>query len=236
MSTTNETSAIDQAFEALKTYDAGSSRAALLPIDEAVVAAMKNEPARAKLETRLAAVLAADVPAVAKAYVCGKLRLIGGPASVPALAGLLGDPSRSHAARNALEAMPCAEAVVALRNSLAKLSGLPKVGVMASLGVRRDAASVPDLKALLRDGDAQVAGAAAAALGEIGTAEAGEALREFLPGAVGSLRAITADACLACAERLKAGGNEAAARALRNLLTTADQPEYIRAAAKRGKD
>ncbi len=236
MSTNSETRAIDQAFEALKTYDAGSNRGALQPIDEAVVAAMKDESSRAKLEARLAAALAAEMPAVAKAYVCGKLRLIGGPASVPALAALLGQTELSHAARNALEALPCAEAIAALRASLAKLSGLPKAGVMASLGIRRDAASVPDLKALLRDGDAQVAGAAVAALGEIGTAEAGEAIREFLSGAAGPLRAVTADACLACAERLKAGGNEAAARALRNLLTTADQPEYIRAAAKLGKD
>ncbi len=236
MSTTNEIRAIDQAFEALKTYDAGSSRAALVPINDAVVAAMRDEPGRVQLEARLAAVLAAGVPAVAKAYVCGKLRLIGGAASVPALAALLGNAELSHAARNALETMPCAEAAVALRSRLAKLSGLPKVGVVASLGIRRDAASVPDLKTALRDGDAQVAGAAAAALGEIGNAAAGEALREFLPRATASVRAIAADAALVCAARLKAGGDEAAARALRSVLTAADQPEYIRAAAKLGND
>ena len=235
MSTNSETSAIDQAFEALKTYDAGSNRGALQPIDEAVVAAMKDEPARVKLEARLAAVLVAEAPAVAKAYVCGKLRLIGGPASVPALAGLLGQPELSHAARNALEALPCAEAVAALRASLAKLSGLPKAGVITSLGVRRDAASVPELTKLLRDHDAQVAAAAIEALGEIGTAQAAEALKAFLPNASGALRSVAADACLACAARLQAGGQEAEARALRSLLTSAGQPEYIQAAAERGR-
>lgn len=235
MSTTTETSAIDQAFEALKTYDAGSNRGALQSIDEAVVAAMKDEPARAKLEARLATALATEAPAVAKAYVCGKLRLIGGPASVSALAALLGPAELSHAARNALEAMPCAEAVAALRASLAKLSGLPKAGVVASLGVRRDAASVPDLTPLLRDRDAQVAGAAIEALGEIGTPQAAEALKAFLPNARGALRAIAANACLACAARLQADGHEAEARTLRALLTVAGQPEYIQAAAERGR-
>lgn len=235
MSTNSETSAIDQAFEALKTYDAGSNRGALQPIDEAVVAAMKDEPSRATLETRLAAVLATEAPAVAKAYVGGKLRLIGGPASVPALAALLAQAELSHAARNALEALPCAEAIDALRASLAKLSGLPKAGVVASLGVRRDAASVPTLTTLLRDHDAQVAAAAIEALGEIGTMEAAEALRAFLPNASGALRSAAADACLTCAVGLQASGHEAEVKALRGLLTGAGLPEYVRTAAERGR-
>ncbi len=50
--------------------------------------------------------------------------------------------------------------------------------MIGSLGVRRDAASVPALAALLGDADKAVACAAACALGDIGTPEAAKALGE----------------------------------------------------------
>ena len=57
-----------------------------------------------------------------------------------------------------------------------KVSGELKVGVIGSLGVRRDAASVPAFAALLCDADAAVAMAAAYALGDVGCAAAAQAL------------------------------------------------------------
>ena len=48
---------LDQAFDALKTYDWGTDRNVLKPIDEAVVATHGDAAARQELETRLAAVL-----------------------------------------------------------------------------------------------------------------------------------------------------------------------------------
>ena len=49
-------------------------------------------------------------------------------------------------ARYALERIPAAAAAAALRDALPKLTGTLKVGVIGSLGVRRDAASVPWLR------------------------------------------------------------------------------------------
>jgi len=159
--------AVARAFESLDAYDYGSSRGSLMPLDGAVVASLGDAAARKDLEKRLAGVLGRKVSRVAKEYACAKLRLIGTSESVPALAGLLADPELGHAARDALESMPCPEALQALRDALAKSSGLQKVGAIHSLGVRRDAQSVPALESLLKDPDGQGAAAAAAALGAI---------------------------------------------------------------------
>ena len=85
----------------------------------------------------------------AKDFACRTLTVIGTAASVPALAALLADAELSHMARYALERIPAPEAAAALRDALPKLSGKLKIGVIGSLGVRRDEASVPALAALL---------------------------------------------------------------------------------------
>ena len=80
---------LDQAFEALKTYDWGTDRKVLDPIEKAVVGTRDDAEARKDLEDRLAAVLKTDVSRDAKGYVCRKLRVVGTAASVPTLAELL---------------------------------------------------------------------------------------------------------------------------------------------------
>ena len=70
----------------------------------------------------------------------------------------------------------------ALREALAKTSGAEKAGVIGSLGARRDAESIADLAALVGDSDAQIALAAATALGDIGTVESAKALQDAKPG------------------------------------------------------
>jgi len=226
--------AVDQAFEALKTYDWGSDRAPLEALEKAVAACHKDEAARRQLEKRLAAVLGSDVSNAAKDVVCRQLSLIGSAASVPALAALLPDKELSHMARYALERMPCPEAVAAMRQALEKTDGLVKVGIIGSLGVRRDAESVPALVKLLSDADVETACAAAAALGSIGNAQAAQALRGFLAKAPEPVRMAAADACLTCAERLLAAGNKAQASALYMALTKPGQPKHVRLAAMRG--
>ena len=120
-------------------------------------------------------------------------------------------------ARYALERIPASEAGQALRDALPKVSGAVLVGVIGSLGVRRDAASVPALAALLNNADASVARAAAIALGDIGTAEAAKALADGKPTTPEATQAAT-DASLACAEELLAGGKKVEALAVYKSL------------------
>ncbi len=159
--------------------------------------------------------------------------LIGTASSVPALAALLPEAENSHMARFALERIPAPEAAQAMREALPKLPAPLKVGVIGSLGVRRDTASVPALAALLGDADASVARAAACALGDIGTPEGAQALVDAKPTTAQVKLAVT-DASLACAEELLADGKKVEALAIYKSLMGEDQAKHIRLAATRG--
>lgn len=117
---------------------------------------------------KLAAILKDPKGSVyAKAKACQRLAVAGDRTAVPGLAALLAHEQLSHYARTALEPMPAPEAGDALRTALGKLKGRLLVGVINSIGVRRDAKAIPALGPLLHDSDAEVAAAATAALARI---------------------------------------------------------------------
>jgi len=223
---------LDEAFEALKTYDWGQDIKVLAPIDEAVVATQGDAARRKELETRLVAALQTDLSLDAQQYVCRKLMVVGTAASVPVLSGLLPDEKLSHMARFALERIPASEAASALRDSLPKLSGALKVGVIGSLGTRQDVASVPALAELLSDDDVSVARSAAFALGVIRTPEAAKALAQSKPA--GEVKSAVTDASLACAESLLSAGKNGEALAIYKGLVASDPPKHVKLAATRG--
>jgi len=227
--------AVQHALDALKTYTAGSARGTLAPLDDAVAAATGDPAAARELERRLLDLLDGPVPVEAKEYVCRKLILIGSPASVPKLTALLKQEATTSAAREVLQLLPCPEAGDALRNALSSLSGVPRVGAIIALGLRREAASVAGLQPLLSDADVEAARAAAGALGEIGTPAAAAALREFLPHAPVAARPAVADAGLACAERLVSASQAREAAELYRLLLAPELAPHVRAAAKLGQ-
>ena len=157
--------ALDMAFKALKTYDCGSGviipapgkppqdLGVLKAIDEAAIASHGNPAARKELETRVAAVLPTSTTARQKDFVCRKLMILGTAELVPALAALLSDKGLSHMARYALERIPTSPK--RRRHSARPCRDRPAlaVGIIGSLGARRDAASVPALAALLAGAD-----------------------------------------------------------------------------------
>jgi HEAT repeat protein len=227
-----EINMLDDAFAALKTYDWGADRAPLAPIETAVTATHNNAEARKDLENRLIASLGNDISRDAKDYVCRKLAVVGSTSSAPALAKLLGDEKQSHMARYALERIPGGEVAQTLRDALSKLSGNVKIGVISSIGVRRDVAAVPALSELLKDYNVPVARAAAIALGEIGSSDAGKALQAATP-ATAEVKAAVIDAQLACAESLLTDNKKSDALAIYKSLSN-DQSKLIRLAATRG--
>lgn len=211
---------LDAAFAALKGYDWGGDAAALQPLDEAVIATHGDKAARADLEKRFAALLGAGTSRAAKEYVCRKLSIIGTAASVPSLAALLSDKDNSHMARFALERISAGEATTALREALATAQGDIKIGLMASLAKRRDAASVPLLAAGLK-GDPKTAVAAAEALGIIQTPDAIQALATVDVLAGTPVAAAAVDARLACAEALLRQGKRTEAKDIYQALAHA---------------
>lgn len=223
---------LDQALEALKTYDWGQDPKKLAAIDEAIVASHDDGAKRQELEGKLAALLSSDATYDGKQSACRYLRAIGTAASVPALAALLADEHLAHMGRYALQRIPAPEAAAALRNALSKVSGELKVGVISSLGDRGDNESVGALAALLGDEDAAVATAAAHALGAIRTPEAAQALGQAKPAS--AAQAAATDASLACAEALLAAGKNAEALAIYKKVAGGAPPKHVRLAATRG--
>ncbi len=225
---------VDDAFNTLKTYDWGADRAALNPIDQAIIATQKDAAARKALEKRLVDALAGGLSRSAQDYVCRKLRVVGTAQSIPALAALLPAEETSHIARYALERIPDEKAVAALRNALPKVSSKLKPGLIGSLGKRRDTKSIASIAKRLGESDLQVARAAAQALALIGTPAAAKQLSAFAKKASPDMKLPVADARLICAEQLLADGKKSEAVALYKELQAGDQPAHVKTAAIKG--
>lgn len=222
------------ALDALKKYDWGSDRSLLEPIDQAVAASNKDADVQKALEAKLITALnSRDISACAKDYLCRKLSLVGSAQCVDSVAALLADEELSHIARYALERIPNKEAVTGMRDAMNKVSGKLQVGVINSLGVRRDEGAVDGLIKLLDNSDQLVASAAAAALGSIGNADAAKALKTFQDAAPDELTLVAADAYLRCAEQMLKSGKKLEAIAIYKSLMT-HNAKHIGLAARRG--
>jgi len=192
-----------------------------------------QEKASAK-EQELIAVLRSAAPAAEKALACKHLAVHGSSDAVADLAKLLADEQLASWSRIALEVIPGPEADVALRRAADSLEGKLLIGVINSIGVRRDAAAVESLTARLQDPNADVASAAAVALGRIGNASATKALRAALTAAPVKVRAAVAEGCVLCAERCLSDGNSAGAIEIYDEVRKADVPQQRRLEATRG--
>jgi HEAT repeat protein len=205
-----------------------------LAFAQAVAAAADNQGTAAEKEQSLIRVLQSDAPAAQKAITCKKLAIYGTKDAVPALAALLPDKDLASWARIALEAIPDAAAGDALREAMGKLQGRLLVGVINSLGVRRDAKATGELAEKLKDPGADVASSAAMALGHIGGDGAVVALEQSLAGAPAAVRSAVAQGCILCAERHLAEGKTAQAVELYDLVRKADVPKQRILEAVRG--
>ena len=185
-------------------------------------------------EADLIAVLKSDAPQKEKADACRQLARIGTKEAVPTLAALLGDERLSHMARYALEPIPEASVDDALRDALGNLKGRLLVGVIGSLGARRDAKAVEPLAKLLSDADADVAQAAARSLGRIGTPSAAKALDGALANVPAANQLALCEGMFRCAEALAAKDQRDEAIAIYDRLRKLQAPHQVRAGALRG--
>lgn len=185
-------------------------------------------------ESELIAILSSNAPSNEKAIACKKLAIHGSSAAVPELAKLLPNEELSSWARIAIEAIPGPEADAALRTAADTLQGRLAIGMINSIGVRRDAVAVESLTARLQDKDAEVASAAAVALGRIGNEAATAALAKALASASPEVRSAVAEGCVLCAEKLHTAGQSAASAALYDQVRAADVPLQRKIEATRG--
>jgi HEAT repeat protein len=186
-------------------------------------------------EAKYLAVLRSGATLQDKCTACRQLARVATKEAVPVLASLLGDEKLSHMARYALETIRDPSVDEALRDALGKVRGRPRLGVIGSLGARRDPKAVDALAGLLKGADAAAAQAAARALGNIGTPAAAKALEDALLAASGGNQLAVCEGLLRCAEALPARGRAAQSRAIYDRLhRLAEAPPQVRAAALRG--
>jgi len=185
-------------------------------------------------EHELIGVLKSSASPGEKALACKRLAIYGSAEAVPALAPLLADPELASWARIPLEAIPGPAADDALRAALGQLQGRLLVGVINSIGVRRDANAVESLSDRLKDPDPEVASTAAVALGRIGGARAARALRSYVRRAPEAVQGSAAEGCIRCAEGLMAEGKFSAAVQLYDTVRRAKVPKQKVLEATRG--
>jgi HEAT repeat protein len=196
-------------------------------------AAVGNQSSKEK-ESQLIAVLRSDAAPAEKAITCKRLSVYGTSEAVPALAPLLLDKELSSWARIALEAIPGPVADAALRDAMNKAEGRLLVGVINSIAVRRDAQAAEGLAAKLKSDDADVASAAAVALGHIGGERQTQVLVRALAEAPAVVRPAVAEGCILCAEKSLAEGKSAEAVKLYDTVRQTNLPKQKLLEAIRG--
>ena len=192
--------------------------------------------ASAQTEAELIATLnKPDASLYDKVEACRLLGRVGTRNAVPVLASLLADEKLNHSARYGLETIPDPAVEEALRAALPKLQGRPLVGVIISLGVRKDVKAIGLLSGYLSNADADVAQAAARALGSIGGMESAKAIESALAKTPAENRLAFCEGLFRCAEGLAVQGQKADAQGIYDRLRAMkDAPHQVRAGALRG--
>ncbi len=208
--------------------------AALIAVTTTSALAFDGPDTSPEKENELLEVLRSEAADADKAIACKGLAIYGSAAAVPDLAKLLPDPQLSSWARIALEAIPGEASNGALREAAGSLEGRLLIGMINSIGVRQDAKAVDLLTAKLQDSDAEVASAAAVALGHIGNDVATKSLRAALAAAPAKVRSAVAEGCVLCAERLHKAGESVAAADIYDEVRNADVPKQRILEATRG--
>lgn len=220
----------------VKRYFAAAALAATFALAAVAAQAQNNSKEIMALEpAKLVEILKnPGAPVFDKAKACQRLAVVGNKDAVPALAALLSDETLNLYARFGLEGIPDPAVDEALRTAAGKLQGRQLLGVLNSLGQRKDTAAVGLLKGLLSNSEASVVSAAATALGRIGTPEAAAALKEALVKA-SPAKGCLGNACMACAEVLAAAGKKAEAKVLYETVAQADLPKHQKTGALYGQ-
>lgn len=192
------------------------------------------EQSRAEKQRELIAILKSDAPPQDKAVPCKQLAVFGDKEAVPALAPLLSIKDLHSWARIALENIPGPEADAALREAMGKLEGNMLIGVINSIGIRRDAKAVDALASKLDDSNPEIVGASAAALGNISGSKAASALSSALPKASKQTVSYIAEGMIVCAEQFMNDGKYSDATKLYDAVRKADVPKQRWLEATRG--
>jgi HEAT repeat protein len=225
---------LEPAFGRVAGYEYGQDFGPLAEVQEFVRRAKVDGDLHEALEGRMISFLKSQATPAGKRFICEQLSLIGTRSSVPVLAELLVVAETSDMARYTLERIQAPEADLALREALPRVSGKEQIGVVNTLGIRRDAAAVSLLAPFINHTDRALAFAAVNALGQIGNSEASKTLAGARRRLTGLLKEQVSDAYLRCLEMMARSGSKQEAAAGYRELSDPSEPSVIRVAALRG--
>ena len=193
-----------------------------------------GQVAKMEKESDLIGVLKSESPSADKAIACKRLAVYGTAEAAPELAKLLSNEQLAAWARIALEAIPGSKVDETLRGATESLQGRLLVGVINSIGVRRDAGAIDKITPKLKDKDVEVASAAAVALGRIGNPTATQTLRQALLTAPAGVKSAVAEGCVLSAEKSLKDGNASLAASIYDDVRKAEVPKQRIVEATRG--
>jgi HEAT repeat protein len=172
----------------------------------------------------------------AKTLACKLAGQRGTEASVVPLASVLLDEKLSHPARIGLQQISGSAATAALCAAATQAKGSILIGIINSLGDRRDPDAVTVLTQLLAEPDTLIVQASATALGKIGNAEALQALQKRFTEIEIDQKRVLVDGLFACAEQLRTMGNaKEAATVYAAIRVQKELPVSCRCGAIRGE-
>ncbi len=142
----------------------------------------------------------------------------------PPIASLLADEKLHDYARDGLERINDPAASKALLDSLKTLEGSLRTGVIITLGDLGDAAAVPALAEIAKEGggDKHATAAALSSLGKIATQESAKAILTTLASGDDNAKNAASHAALTAAQKMEKAGQKDAAAKLRKAVAEAE--------------
>ncbi|MFH0758202.1 MAG: HEAT repeat domain-containing protein [Bacteroidota bacterium] len=191
---------ISRILELISVYDDDQSRAWQQEFQDLMKRVYKDPDLRFETERMMLDFLGSDATLAGKRMICRELGIIGSEASVPVLSTMLSNPGMGETALLALEKIPGADADEALRAALRQSGDQMKVTLLNSLALRKDVQAIEQIRELTGDPDRQVAGAAIAALGTIGSPACADILENLFHKSTGEQKWSVAASWLKCTD------------------------------------
>jgi HEAT repeat protein len=218
----------------IKQYEFGQSRESLTEFAELIRNAIDSRQDKQILEKTMLGLLNSGATFAGKQFICKELSIIGTEKAVPTLEPMLTNKNTSDIARYALERIPGKKVDDVLRISLNKTKGTVRIGIINTIGERRDNKAVEVLGKFMFKSDNTTAIAAAAALGKIADDASIEILTKAKEKTKGAVKATVLDSYLKCADKLAMNGETERASTIYKELFDQNYELPIRSAALRG--
>ncbi len=226
---------VEKMLELIAVYDYDRSRDWQQGFQDLMKQVYGHPEIRLVTEQMMAEFLRSDASRAGKQIICRELGMIGSELSVPVLSDMLRDPDMGGTALLALGKIPGKSADEALRDALQYTGKQTKIAVIHSIADRKDEQAIGHLRGFVHDPDHEIAGAAIAALGGMGSPEGAVILEALFLQSDGELKWKAADSWLNCADHFLQHDDAKMAGRIYKQVYDAAPPPSLKHAALQGQ-